>query len=44
MGLFNKELALNQPLRKASRPCHLDLYLMRILDMCSHDDQAHASV
>ena len=44
MGLFDKELALNRPLQKASRPRNLDPYPLRILDMCSPDDQAHASV
>ena len=44
MGLFGKELALNRPLRKASQRRHLDLYSLCILDMCSADDQAHASV
>jgi hypothetical protein len=44
MGPFGKELALNRPLCKASRPLHLDLYTLRILDMCSLDNQAHASL
>jgi hypothetical protein len=44
MGPLGKELALNRPFRKASRPRHLDLYPLRILDMCSLDNQAHASL
>ena len=35
---------LNQALCKASQPRNLDLYTLCILDMCSLDVQAHASV